>query len=113
MESVVRKVHCLAIVSSMALIAAAPLCRAFEMKPASAEVSQLDDEKRARLDVQDLKNRERELEQEDQNANVGQNCGTVSIGNNDGNQHGLNSVVPKSTTVIVTGDVINTANCGR
>jgi len=111
----VRKVHCLAIVSSIALIAAAPVCGAFQMKPASSEVSELDDAKRAILDVQDLKNRERELEQEDQNQNEngGQNCGTVSIGNDNGNQHGLNSVVPQGTTVIVTGDVINTANCGR
>ena len=109
-----RNLHCLAIVASMVLIATSPACRAFEMRPASAEISGMDDDKRAKLDVQEVKNREELEQQQDQSQGQesGQNCGTVSIGNNS-DQHGLNSVAPRSTTVIVTGDVFNTASCGR
>ena len=111
-----RNLHCLTIVTSMVLIAAAPMCHALQMRAASAEISDMDDDKRAKLDVQEVKNRQTELEQEDQQGqgqDNGENCGTVSIGNSNGDQHGLNSVAPQSTTVIVTGDVFNTASCGR
>jgi len=109
-----RKLHTLAILSSLTLIAAAPVCRAGDHR-ASAEISVLEDKDRAKLDVQELKQAQKQLELEDMTSGSESNgnCGSVNIGNDNGNQTGTGRVAPHDTTVIVTGDVFNTASCGR
>jgi hypothetical protein len=107
-----RNLHCLAILTSLTLIAAAPVCRAIDHK-ASAEISVLEDKDRAKLDVEELKRKQQQLDLEDMNGGNETNCGSVNIGNNNGNQTGSSRAAPHDTTVIVTGDVFNTATCGR
>lgn len=110
-----RRLHDVAVVSSLMLIAAVPVCRA---APASAEISILDDGQRAKVDKEELKRKMKLLELEDQSSDSAgdasvpsANCGTVEIGNNNGNVRGMLTVAPHDTTVIVTGDVYNTATC--
>ena len=103
----------------IALIGAAPICRG----QARSEILPIDDKDLAKLDKEATKRRIEELELENQGENGSGNgseggnsqCGSVAIGNNDSNNQkaGLNSVIPSSTTVIVTGNVYNTANCGH
>lgn len=110
-----RKLHYLAILTWLTLIAAAPVCRAFDLRAPSAEISVLEDKDRAKVDVVELKQAQKEIEIEDQNSNQGNesNCGSVNIGNDNGSQTGTGRVAPHDTTVIVTGDVFNTASCGK
>jgi len=112
-----RKLQYVAVLTSLALIAAAPVCRAtdFNFKKASAEISPLDDKDRAKVDVEENKQALKELEIEKETGESGNdvNCGSVNIGNDNGNQSGTGRVAPHDTTVIVTGDVFNTASCGR
>jgi hypothetical protein len=107
-----QKLHPLAILASLTLVAVAPVCRAIDHK-ASAEISVLEDKDRAKVDVEELKRKQQELDLEDANGGNEANCGSVNIGNNTGNQTGSGRVAPHDTTVIVTGDVFNTATCGR
>ncbi|HWY73815.1 MAG TPA: hypothetical protein VNW98_09240 [Burkholderiaceae bacterium] len=109
-----RKLHHLAILASLALIAAAPLCRAGDRR-ASAEISILEDKDRAKLDVQELKQAQKQLELDDLSSGTdsNSNCGSVNIGNDNGKQTGSGRAAPHDTTVIVTGNVFNTATCGR
>jgi len=104
----------------VALIGAAPVCRG----QARSEILPIDDKDLAKLDKEATKRRIEELQLENQGENGSENgseggnsqCGSVAIGNNDNNNNqkaGLNSVIPSSTTVIVTGNVYNTANCGH
>ena len=102
----------------IALIGAAPVCRG----QARSEILPIDDKDLAKLDKESTKRRIEEVELENAGENGSQNgsepnsqCGSVAIGNNDSNNQkaGLNSVIPSSTTVIVTGNVYNTANCGH
>ena len=113
-----RRLYCLSILTPLTLLAAAPVCRAMDGR-ASAEISVLDDRDRARVDVIESKLKLKMLEIEDAasgndgNSNAGINCGAVNIGNNGSNNTGTGRVAPHDTTVIVTGDVFNTATCGR
>jgi hypothetical protein len=107
-------------ISAMALVAAAPLCHAGggggagAGGHASASISQVSDLDRAKIDKDSAKRRVEEEEQQDNldNQDAGLQCGTVSIGNNS-NQSGSGRVNPTTTTVIVTGNVYNTASCGH
>jgi hypothetical protein len=115
-----KQLHCLSILASLALIAAAPVCRATNpnIKPASAEISPLEDKDRAKIDVIESKLKLKELEIDDETSGTDSgsspgSCGSVNIGNNSGNQTGSGRVGSHDTTVIVTGDVFNTATCGR
>jgi hypothetical protein len=107
----------LVILSTLALIATAPECR--ETTHASASISPIDDLQRAKMDKESAKRAEEEMDQQDQqdgmhNPDGSSQCGTVSIGNNTGSsQNGVSRIVPSTTTVIVTGNVYNTASCGR
>jgi hypothetical protein len=107
-----NKLCWLTMVTSLMLIAAAPVCRA---APATAEISILDDGQRAKVDKQELKRKMKELQLEDDSStgdgSANANCGTVEIGNNNGNVRGSLQVAPHDTTIIVTGDVLNNATC--
>jgi hypothetical protein len=111
-----RTVSTLTILATIALIAVAPVCRAAS---ARAEVLPIEDKELAKLDKEETKRRRAERQMEDDMSDSNQNdnsqCGTVSIGNgNSSNSNkGTSSVLGTSTTVIVTGDVFNTASCGR
>lgn len=82
---------------------------------------------RARADVVDLEDKDRALvakeglkQRRDQSnmarkgggkdAKSGSNCGSVDIGNDD-DKKGSSRIAERQKTVIVTGPVINTANC--
>ena len=113
-----KKLYRLSILSSLALIAATPAwCINPNIKPASAEISPLEDKDRAKVDVTESKLKLKQLEIEDETSGAdsgsGPSCGSVNIGNNSGNQTGSGRVGSHDTTVIVTGDVFNTATCGR
>ena len=113
-----RKFHVLLMLTSLALIAGAPASHATGRR-ASADISPLEDLDRAKIDVKELKLKQMELEIEDEvggndsGASPNQNCGQINIGNNGGNDTGTGRIAPHDTTVIVTGDVFNTATCGR
>ena len=115
-----RVVPCLTSLTLIALLATAPVCRAFDPRPARAEILPIEDKDLAKLDKEENKRRrdERNVEQDGGDGTDGTDgssqCGQVSIGNTgSGNQNGVSRVVPNNTTVIVTGDVFNTANCGH
>ena len=108
-----RVVHTLMLLSTIALFAAAPVCRA---APARAEIVPIEDKDLAKMDKEETKRRRDQLKMEEDSSNMNDSsqCGSVSIGNNDSaNQSGSGRVAPRDTTVIVTGNIYNTANCGR
>jgi hypothetical protein len=110
-----KAVNHLVMLGAIALIAASPVCGAAGGH-ASATISQIDDLDRAKMDKEETKRKREQAQQEDEMANQNDSaeCGTVSIGNNDSsNQRGSNRVAPTTTTVIVTGNVYNTASCGH
>ena len=118
-----RNTCTLSLLTAIALIAGAPICKG----AARAEILPMSDLDLATMEVANAKLLR---EQQSMNAtpwitpstsngstasNMSDNapCGSVSIGNNQSSQNGVNSIVPSQTTVIVTGDVYNTANCNR
>jgi hypothetical protein len=113
-----------ALISTFTVMAAIGLATAAPVyaRDASAVISPLDDKERAEFAKEEVKRRREvhnyEKEGEDASGySSGQdspNCGTVNIGNNDpNNQTGSGRVVQHDTTVIITGNVYNTANCGH
>jgi hypothetical protein len=89
-------------------------------REASTEISPLSDKERAELAKEEVKRRREtrnEMKEADETTygdDSSANCGTVSIGNsNSNNQTGSGRVVQHDTTVIVTGNVYNTASCGH
>jgi len=107
-------VSTLAILTTIALVAAAPVCRSAP-RTARAEILPIDDLERAKMDKEEVKRKREEHNIEDSsNSGEDSQCGSVAIGNNDSaNQSGSDRIAPRSTTVIVTGNVYNTASCGR
>jgi hypothetical protein len=119
-EKAMRIAPCLTSLTMIALLAAAPVCRALDPRPARAEILPIEDKDLAKLDKEENKRRrdERNIEQDGGDGTDGSidgsQCGQVSIGNAaSGSQNGVSRVVPNNTTVIVTGDVFNTASCGH
>jgi hypothetical protein len=113
-ESVMRIVPHLTMLAMAALIAAAPVCRG-EVH-ARAEILPIEDKDLAKMDKEEVKRKrdQRKMEDDMSDTNDSGQCGSVSIGNNDsGNQRGSNRAAPRDTTVIVTGNVYNTASCGH
>lgn len=112
-----RIVAPLAILTTVALIAIAPVCRAVDLRQARAEILPIEDKDLAKMDKEETKRRRdiRNIEQDGSDMNDNSQCGAVSIGNNDaGNSNSAtNRIVPNNTTVIVTGSIYNTANCGH
>jgi|SRR5258708_33893728 len=111
-----RIVPPLAILTTIALIAIAPACRGVEVRQARAEILPIEDKDLAKMDKEEVKRKRdlRKMEDDTSDLNDSGQCGSVSIGNNNsGNQSGSNRAAPRDTTVIVTGNVFNTASCGH
>ena len=79
---------------------------------ARAEVLEIEDKERASLSKEMLKNRRlgRDGAQPGGPA-TSQRCGNVDIGNSNESQRGSSRIAERSKTVIVTGNVYNTARC--
>ena len=108
----IRVVPCLMLLSLATWVTTAPVCHA----EARAEILPIDDGNLAKLDKEEVKRKRAEADADQNFADVpsSSQCGSVAIGNNENtNQRGLNQVVPSNTTVIVTGNVYNTASCGH
>jgi len=108
-----RIVPTLALLTTIALIVVAPVCRG---APARAEILPIEDKDLAKMDKEEVKRKRemRNMEEDSSNTSDDSQCGSVAIGNNDSaNQRGSGQIAPRTTTVIVTGNIFNTANCGR
>ncbi len=110
-----KTISTLTMLATIALIAAAPVCHA---GPARAEILPIEDKDLAKLDKEEVKRkrlaRQMDEQQSDYNdSNDSSQCGSVEIGNSNNSNKSTNSIVPSNTTVIVTGNVYNTASCGH
>jgi Ni/Co efflux regulator RcnB len=85
----------------------APLARA---ATARAEALELDDKERAQLAKETLK--QKRVGTAQISGDQPTTCGSVDIGNT-ANQTGSSRIADRQTTVIVTGNVYNTATCKR
>ncbi len=79
---------------------------------ARSEALDMDDKDRALVAKETLKAKK----DQQGNKSSGHNgksasCGSVDIGNSDANKKGSSRIAEKEKTVIVTGNVFNTANC--
>lgn len=117
-----RKISHLTMLTMAALIAAAPVCHALSPREARAEILPVEDKDLAKIDVQETKTRMQQYQMDDgtsgddtPNVDPNSQCGTVSIGNSNNNNsnNAVASITPTNTTVIVTGNVYNTASCGH
>jgi len=112
-----RVVLTLTMLATVALAAVGSVCHAREIPQARAEILPIDDLDRAKMAKQEMK-RKRDTESSDDDFSLDTSadaqCGSVQIGNKQTvNNTAVGQIVPQSTTVIVTGNVVNTANCGR
>ena len=108
----IRIVPCLMVLSVITMVVAAPVCRA----EARADILPIDDGNLAKLDKVEAKQRREQQSQNQDYSDTADSpqCGSVAIGNStSSNQQPLGRIVPSTTTVIVTGNVYNTANCGH
>jgi hypothetical protein len=110
-----RIVPCLMMLTMAAMVATAPVCRA---RDASAEILPLEDKDIAKLDKEETKRKrlERQLGDPADQGGDSAECGAIDIGNttsSNSNQSATNRIAPHDTTVIVTGSIYNTANCGQ
>lgn len=98
----------------LATLAAASTLHARIACAASAEILDIDDDLRAEMQKEKLKQSRAAQANDGGNGGDQNGCGQVDIGNS-GNAAGGNSAIqkinPKDQTVIVTGPVINMANC--
>lgn len=79
---------------------------------ARAEALEIEDKERASLSKETLKNRR--LGRDEATAGgaaASQRCGNVDIGNSSESQRASSRIAERSKTVIVTGNVYNTARC--
>ena len=76
--------------------------------PARADAVDMDDKDRALVAKETIKqNKNKSSGKAGSNAN----CGSVDIGNDSSNKKGSSQIADRQKTVIVTGNIINTANC--
>lgn len=82
---------------------------------ARADALEIDDKDRAVLSKETLKQKRQTAAQAaagKSGARGGSSqCGSVDIGNSDGDKKGSSRIAEREKTVIVTGNVFNTANC--
>jgi len=111
-----RAVITLTMLATVALAATSVCHAAREIPQARAEILPIDDLDRAKMAKTEMK-RKRDTNNDDDfslDTNVDEQCGSVNIGNKQTiNNTAVGQIVPQTTTVIVTGNVVNTANCGR
>lgn len=92
---------CLALGLSMASIST-------DISAASSEATDLDAKLQAKVARQRIKQRSpRQGKQRGENSE----CGNVEIGNDNSDSNARSRINPRDNTVIVTGPVINAANC--
>lgn len=105
----IRYALCLAVCTAL-LAAAAPADA--RGTSARAEALEIEDKERAQLSKETLKNRR--LGRDDMpvaGAGSASRCGSVDIGNAAEPQRASSRIAERSKTVIVTGNVYNTARC--
>jgi len=110
-----KTISTLTMLATIALMATAPVCHA---GPARAEILPIEDKDLAKLDKEEVKRKRLQRQMDDQQSDTNDTtdssqCGTVDIGNSTNSNKNANSLVPSNTTVIVTGNVYNTATCGH
>lgn len=76
-----------------------------------AEALDLDDKERAQLSKEIIK--QKRTGNADKRAARDGSCGSVDIGNDSQDKKGSSRLTERQRTVIVTGNVYNTANCRR
>jgi hypothetical protein len=113
-----RVVLTLTILATVALTAVVPVCHSRELPQARAEILPIDDKDRAKMAKEEMKRKRDVANTTDDDFSLDTStdaqCGSVQIGNKQTvNNTAVGQIVPQTTTVIVTGSVINTANCGR
>ena len=96
-QSLAKAVLALCLVPICGLAAAAP----------RAEVLDLEDKERAQLAKEVIKHKRTGASA----APKDKSCGSVDIGNDDKDKKGSSRITERQRTVIVTGNVYNTANC--
>lgn len=95
----------------VALLGAAPPSEA-RGTSARAEALEIEDKERASLSKETLKNRRLGRDEaREGGAAASQRCGNVDIGNSSEPQRASSRIAERSKTVIVTGNVYNTARC--
>ena len=100
-QSTAKAVIALCAVTVAGLAAAAPRSEALE----------LDDKERAQLSKETIK--QKRSGTADKGGSGDKSCGSVDIGNDDKDKKGSARIADRQRTVIVTGNVYNTANCRR
>lgn len=78
---------------------------------ASAEIVDMEEKERALLAKESLKQKRDTRQGGKKGSNSDSDCGSVDIGNDNSNQRGSNRIAERQKTVIVTGNIINTAKC--
>ncbi len=76
--------------------------------PARSEAVDMDDKDRALVAKETIKQNKNKASGK---AGSNANCGSVDIGNDSSNKKGSSQIADRQKTVIVTGNIINTANC--
>lgn len=82
-------------------------------RAARSEIMDLEDQERALVAKEGVKQRREQQAARRQGIDfkAKADCGAVDIGNDDKNKKGSGRIAEREKTVIVTGNVINTANC--
>jgi hypothetical protein len=82
-------------------------------RAARSEIMDLEDQERALVAKEGIKQRREQQAARRQGVDfkAKADCGTVDIGNDERNKKGSGRIAEREKTVIVTGPVINTANC--
>lgn len=97
-----------------AIVLAAPALPAAAQTRARADILDLEEKDRALVAKEGVKQRREQSNMARQgggkDSKSGANCGSVDIGNED-DKKGSNRIADRQKTVIVTGPIINTANC--
>lgn len=95
----------------LALCLLAAYLPAHSQSRARAEALDIDDKDRALVSKESLKQKRDSNAAGKSGKGSNSQCGQVDIGNDSANKKGSQQVVERQKTVIVTGNVINTANC--
>jgi hypothetical protein len=97
-------------VAALAVLSLAYAVPAAAQGRASADIVEMEEKERALVAKESLKQR-RDARQGGKKGSSDSDCGSVDIGNDNSSQRGSNRIAERQKTVIVTGNVINTAKC--
>jgi hypothetical protein len=103
---------CLRSSAFMAVLVAVLTSTAAEARSARSEALEIDDKERATLMKEQMKQRRTGSDRvSNSRAGGDDRCGNVDIGNSPDQQKGSSRIAERNKTVIVTGNVYNTAKC--